>query len=249
MPGQDLGLPLELLVEEVISHLDTWRDRRTLKALAQTCRAFVVPSQRILFEELSCGEGTYYRSGWNEAYSINELIDFSCHFADYFRHVLLSLSDLPSAEDPRSEVHYLLGRLRHVETLELSSSLIPESIDESSLDYLNYRGSLGGIKDPILYLLQDSKHITLTNVNLHLSNLALSSVRVLRLRNGHIIPDKDSGSTQLTHLKKIEMSWSGDLATRSLETVLRVAKNLCSCYITISGMWFLFGVLVDQGTG
>jgi len=236
-------------VEEVISHLDTWRDRNTLKALAQTCRGFVVPSQRILFEELSCGEGTYYRSGWNEAYSINELIDFSSHFADYFRHVILSLSDLPSAEDPRAEVHYLLERLRHVETLELSSSLLPESIDESSLDYYNYSGSLGAIKDAILYLLQDSEHITLTNVNLHLSNLALSSVRVLRLRNGHIIPDKDSGSTQLTHLKKIEMSWSGDLATRSLETVLRVAKNLCSCYITISGMWFLFGVLVDQGTG
>jgi len=255
MPGQNPQLPMELLVEEIIPHLDTWQDRKTLKALAQTCHAFVVPSQRILFEDLSWGEGTNH-NGWVTAYNLNDHLDASPHLANYFRHVLLCLTELPTAEDPRCQIQGVFWNLRHVETLELSSYLSPRSFSELCLNRFNLgTGDLdGGMKNSILRLIQQAslKHLTLTNVNLDVSDLALSSIRVLRLRDGHISADNDdaSGSTKTTSIEKIEIRWSDDSSTRSLETVLRFAKNLSSCSVTVDGMWVLFFLFLDhQGIG
>ena len=246
---------MELLVEEIIPHLDTWQDRKTLKALAQTCHSFIVPSQRILFEDLSWGDETSCNH-WHQAYSLNDCINASPHLANYFRHVLLYLTDLPTAEDPRSLIQAIFWNLRHVEALELSSYLSPRSFSELCLNRFNVgTGDLdGGMKDSILHLIQQAslKHLTLTNVNLDVSDLALSSIRVLRLRDGHISADNDdaSGSTKIASIEKIEIKWSDDSSTRSLETVLRFAKNLSSCSVTVDGMWVLFFLFLDhQGIG
>jgi len=46
-------LPLELLLEKVLSHIDPEIDLATLKALSTTCRALLSPCQRQLFAKFA----------------------------------------------------------------------------------------------------------------------------------------------------------------------------------------------------
>ena len=166
-----------------------------------------------------------------------------------FYYALMSYRQLKTTDSRFSGVFW---NLRHVEALELSSYLAPRSFSELCLSRFNLgTGDLdGGMKDYILRLIQQAslKQLTLTNVNLDISDLALSSIRVLRLRDGQISADNDdaSGSTKVTSLKKIEVRWSDDSSTRSLETVLRFAKNLSSCSVTIDVKWVLFVLFLDH---
>jgi len=225
MLAQIPKLPWELLEEEVICHLDTSRDRKTLKALAQTCHTFVWPSRRILLEELSWGGE---EKDWIHTC---DLISTTPHLASYVRCVRIR-ANLETDEDQLYKIQLVLDQLRHIETLELSSSLSPLSL------YLLCAHVWENMKmrDSIHRLIRGAplKRLILKNVNIHLFNLAPSSIDTLQIRVSDISVDEDSASGS-THLKKIEMQWSEDSSTRSLETVPPFAKNLCSCTVTVDG--------------
>ena len=234
MLAQIPKLPWELLEEEVICHLDTSRDRKTLKALAQTCHTFVWPSRRILLEELSWGGE---EKDWIHTC---DLISTTPHLASYVRCVRIC-ANLETDEDQLYKIQLVLDQLRHIETLELSSSLSPLSL------YLlcAHVWKNMEMEDSILRLIRGAplKQLTLKNVCIHLFDLVPSSIRLLQLRDGDINKDSASGSTEITHLKKIEMKWSDGSSTRPLETVLPLGKNLCSCTVTVDGKWFISGLL------
>jgi len=80
-------LPLELLLEEVLSHIDPEIDLATLKALSTTCRALLSPCQRQLFAKIAPPVYTTNAPRRRDLLLRQLLMESSPHLATYVREV------------------------------------------------------------------------------------------------------------------------------------------------------------------
>jgi len=209
-------LPLELLVCEVVLHLDNKQAFESLRILSRTCSSLRAPCQCVLFRRIS-----WYRY-CSEARNLLHLISTtSAHLAGYIHQILFRPSNRALPDQTARDIVELLKLLPHVESLALEA---PAGYERVSWTLLSPELQRSVVR---LFCRKSFSHLTLKSIeDIPVSLLACSSIKSLFVSYTTIFAEPRPTTTERMHLKKLEF-WAWDpAADSSLRTILQSSQEV-----------------------